>query len=107
MTKGSTGAAAGGQRRIGILGALFYYWQQADAFWEYVWAVFPRRSSGLRTWCTRVPSARGVTRREAPVCGNSIPWTRRDERGRVAEPTRPRGGEQLFWSDDPGSSLAA
>jgi hypothetical protein len=26
----------------GIFGALFYYWQQADAFWEYVWAIFPK-----------------------------------------------------------------
>jgi hypothetical protein len=25
-----------------IFGALFYYWQQADAFWEYVWAIFPK-----------------------------------------------------------------
>jgi len=22
--------------------ALFYYWQQADAFWEYIWALFPK-----------------------------------------------------------------
>jgi hypothetical protein len=21
---------------------LVYYWQQADAFWEYVWAIFPK-----------------------------------------------------------------
>lgn len=27
---------------LGIFGALFYYWQQADAFWEYVWAIFPK-----------------------------------------------------------------
>jgi hypothetical protein len=44
MSKGSTGAAAGGGAvyGLGIFGALFYYWQQADAFWEYVWAVFPK-----------------------------------------------------------------
>jgi len=27
---------------LGILGALFYYWQQANSFWEYVWAIFPK-----------------------------------------------------------------
>jgi hypothetical protein len=44
MSKGSTGAAAGGGAiyGLGIFGALFYYWQQADAFWEYVWAIFPK-----------------------------------------------------------------
>ena len=31
-----------GHPRAGIFGALFYFWQQADAFWEYVWAVFPK-----------------------------------------------------------------
>ena len=39
MGKGSTGAAAA---TAGIFGALFYYWQQADSFWEYIWAVFPK-----------------------------------------------------------------
>ena len=44
MGKGSTGAAAGGGAiyGLGILGALFYYWQQADAFWGYIWAIFPK-----------------------------------------------------------------
>lgn len=44
MSKGSTSAAAGGGALygLGILGALFYYWQQADVFWEYVWAIFPK-----------------------------------------------------------------
>jgi hypothetical protein len=44
MGKGSTGAAAGGGAiyGLGIFGALFYFWQQADAFWEYIWAVFPK-----------------------------------------------------------------
>jgi hypothetical protein len=36
------GAAAGGGAiyGFGIFGALFYYWQQADQFWEYVYALF-------------------------------------------------------------------
>jgi hypothetical protein len=44
MSKGNTGAAAGGGALygLGIFGALFYYWQQADSFWEYVWAIFPK-----------------------------------------------------------------
>ena len=21
---------------------MFYYWQLADSFWEYVWAIFPK-----------------------------------------------------------------
>ncbi|HZA31919.1 MAG TPA: hypothetical protein VE462_10445 [Propionibacteriaceae bacterium] len=37
----NTGAAAGGGAiyGLGIFGALVYYWQQADTFWEYVLAV--------------------------------------------------------------------
>ncbi len=37
----NSGAAAGGGAiyGLGILGALVYYWQQADTFWEYVFAV--------------------------------------------------------------------
>jgi hypothetical protein len=37
----SSGAAAGGGAiyGLGILGALVYYWQQADTFWEYVLAL--------------------------------------------------------------------
>jgi hypothetical protein len=44
MSKGTTGAAAGGGalKGIGILGVLFHDWQQADSFWEYVWAIFPK-----------------------------------------------------------------
>jgi hypothetical protein len=44
MAKGTTGAAAGGGALygLGVFGALFYYWQQADSFWEYVWAIFPK-----------------------------------------------------------------
>ena len=41
MSKGTTGVAAGGGALygLGIFGALFYYWQQANSFWEYVWAI--------------------------------------------------------------------
>jgi hypothetical protein len=37
----STGAAAGGGAiyGLGIFGAWVYFWQQADGFWEFVWAV--------------------------------------------------------------------
>ena len=37
----NTGAAAGGGAiyGLGILGALVYFWQQADTFWEYVLAL--------------------------------------------------------------------
>lgn len=39
---GSNAGAAGGGAiyGLGIFGALVYFWQQADAFWEYVLAVF-------------------------------------------------------------------
>ena len=44
MSRGSTGAAAGGCALygLGIFGALFYYWQQADSFWNTSRAVFPK-----------------------------------------------------------------
>ena len=37
----SSGTAAGGGAiyGLGILGALVYFWQQADTFWEYVLAL--------------------------------------------------------------------
>ncbi|MCP2267164.1 hypothetical protein ACFQHV_07655 [Promicromonospora thailandica] len=37
----NTGAAAGGGAiyGLGIFGAWVYFWQQADGFWEFVWAV--------------------------------------------------------------------
>jgi len=36
----NAGAAGGGAiYGLGIFGALVYFWQQADAFWEYVLAV--------------------------------------------------------------------
>ena len=41
MSNGNAGAAAGGGAiyGLGIFGALVFFWQQADAFWEYVLAV--------------------------------------------------------------------
>jgi hypothetical protein len=41
MSSSSTGAAGGGAvYGLGIFGALVWFWQQADRFWEYVLAVF-------------------------------------------------------------------
>lgn len=42
MSNNSNAGAAGGGAiyGLGIFGALVYYWQQADVFWEYVLAVF-------------------------------------------------------------------
>ena len=38
---GAAGNAGGGAiYGLGIFGALVWYWQQADGFWEYVLAVF-------------------------------------------------------------------
>ena len=44
MAKGTTGAAAGGGALYGLWasGALVDHGQQADSFWEYVWAIFPK-----------------------------------------------------------------
>lgn len=41
MSDSNSGAdAAGGAiYGLGILGALVYFWQRADGFWEHVWAV--------------------------------------------------------------------
>jgi hypothetical protein len=40
MSKNAGTAAGGGAiYGLGIFGALVYFWQQADGFWEYVWAV--------------------------------------------------------------------
>jgi hypothetical protein len=38
----NAGAAAGGGAiyGLGIFGALVYFWQQADSFWEYLGAIF-------------------------------------------------------------------
>jgi len=42
MSSGNAGAAAGGGAiyGLGIFGALVYFWQQADTFWEYALSVF-------------------------------------------------------------------
>ncbi|RPF22293.1 hypothetical protein [Myceligenerans xiligouense] len=39
MADSNAGAAGGAIYGIGIFGALVYFWQQADGFWEYVWAI--------------------------------------------------------------------
>ena len=40
MSNGNAGAAGGGAiYGLGTFGALVYFWQQADAFWEYVLAI--------------------------------------------------------------------
>jgi hypothetical protein len=42
MSNGNAGAAAGSGAiyGLGIFGALVYFWQQAETFWEYVLSVF-------------------------------------------------------------------
>ncbi|MDY6808425.1 hypothetical protein GIY30_05245 [Gordonia sp. HNM0687] len=40
MSDSNAGAAGGGAvYGLGILGGWVYFWQQADGFWEYVWAI--------------------------------------------------------------------
>lgn len=41
MSNSSNAGAAGGGAiyGLGIFGALAYYWQQADTFWEYVFSL--------------------------------------------------------------------
>jgi hypothetical protein len=41
MSSGNAGAAAGGGAiyGLGIFGAWVFFWQQADAFWQYVFAI--------------------------------------------------------------------
>ena len=34
-----TAASGGAIYGLGIFGAWVFFWQQADSFWEYVWAV--------------------------------------------------------------------
>jgi hypothetical protein len=39
-SNGKAGAASGGAiYGLGLLGAWVYFWQQADAFWEYLYAI--------------------------------------------------------------------
>ena len=41
MSNSNAGAAGGGAfYGLGIFGAWVFFWQQADAFWEYVFAIF-------------------------------------------------------------------
>jgi hypothetical protein len=35
----TTAVGGGAIYCLGILGAWVYFWQQADRFWEYVWAL--------------------------------------------------------------------
>lgn len=41
MSSGNAGAAAGSGAiyGLGIFGALVWYWQQADTFWEYLLSI--------------------------------------------------------------------
>ncbi|GAA4706546.1 hypothetical protein APR04_001739 [Promicromonospora umidemergens] len=39
MSSSNSGAAGGAIYGLGILGALVYFWQQADGFWEHAWSV--------------------------------------------------------------------
>jgi hypothetical protein len=74
MGKGSTGAAAGGGALygLGIFGAVFYYWQQANSFWEYGGRSSRRRSSGPHTWCTRGSGPSERDPRTLSVSGRSV-----------------------------------
>jgi hypothetical protein len=38
MSNGGT-AGGGAIYGLGIIGALVYFWQQADSFWDYIWAI--------------------------------------------------------------------
>jgi hypothetical protein len=41
MSNSNAGAAGGGALYgLGIFGAWVFFWQQADVFWEYVFAIF-------------------------------------------------------------------
>ena len=42
MSDKSNGCAAGGGAiyGLGVFGAWFWFWQQADSFWGYVFAIF-------------------------------------------------------------------
>ena len=39
MSSNRSGAGGGAIYGLGIFGAWVYFWQQADAFWEYVLAI--------------------------------------------------------------------
>ncbi len=40
MSNNAGAAGSGAIYGIGIFGAGVYFWQQADAFWEYAYAIF-------------------------------------------------------------------
>jgi hypothetical protein len=40
MTNRNAGAAGGAIYRLGIFGAWAWFFQQADMFWQFVWAFF-------------------------------------------------------------------
>ena len=35
----SSGAGAGAVYGLGLIGALVYFWQEADGFWWHLWAI--------------------------------------------------------------------
>lgn len=35
----SSGVGAGAVYGLGFIGALVYFWQEADGFWWYLWAI--------------------------------------------------------------------
>lgn len=39
-SNGGTAASSGAIYGLGIFGALFYFWQQADGFWEHAYSIF-------------------------------------------------------------------
>lgn len=40
MSDNRAGAAGGGAiYGLGVIGAWVYFWQQAEGFWEFVWAI--------------------------------------------------------------------
>ncbi|HET7429931.1 MAG TPA: hypothetical protein VFJ89_00345 [Nocardioides sp.] len=39
-TNAPSAAGSGAIYCLGIFGAWFYFWQQADGFWEHVYAIF-------------------------------------------------------------------
>jgi hypothetical protein len=40
MSRNGGAAGAGAIYALGIIGAWFWFFQQADRFWQYVWAFF-------------------------------------------------------------------
>ena len=40
MSNSSSAAGGGALYALGIFGALVYFWQQAEGFWEHAYAIF-------------------------------------------------------------------